>query len=192
MLNPLLPAATLLLLWPATAFPVPGQVSLKDLVSTSDTIVVGTVSRVLKVEGVLVAEVEVERTLKGGLRPRQYFLASPRWGCDIAEAVAGERALLFLVNVPDALYAHLPTGFAAAYGKLDTGTAISRLADSGRGRMPVRSVKGIDYVTVWTDSVEIADGMTAVPGPIPEAWFIISVDMSQMLDAVREGLVPPR
>ena len=152
------------------------SITLKELVDSSDLIVVASETKVedgpadLKLgEGVgspiKVATARVVEVWKGKAGPEIRYIASPTWICDISEAKVGERVVLFLrksKSLPFLLIEH-----------------------SGRGRMPIRDVNGKPHATIWVGDVRLPTGVTTIPGPEPENGFIRSVHVSDLRGAVR-------
>src|SRR6266446_4996845 len=111
---------------------------MKSCWKMSNEIVLARVVEVNTVKGVKIARVKVLETYKGKGVNELLFLAQPTWTCDIAEAVKGETALLFLTTY---------VGGRDIFGRLPTrkeleGAGIRQpmflIPDSGRGRMPLR------------------------------------------------------
>src|SRR5215472_4655258 len=137
-----------------------GSVEFSTLVREADVIVLGTVVDVTTVKGVKVARVKVLETYKGRKVDELFFLAQPTWVCDISEAVKGETALLFLSS-----YTNPRSGMERMFLSplpsrkelegTDVGKAMFLIIDSGRGRMPLRTVKGQQYATLWVGDVRL-------------------------------------
>jgi hypothetical protein len=148
-----------------------GTVTLKELVETSDLIVVATEMKVedgpadFKIEEEIIPspKVAIARVLdvwKGKAGPEVRYLASPAFPCDISDAKVGERVVLFLTKPKE-----LP--FWA-------------IADWGRGRMPIRVVEGKSYATIHTGDVQLLKGVLTIPGPEPKYDFIRSVELGRL------------
>jgi hypothetical protein len=136
-------------------FPIPtraevSEVSLKDLIAKSETIVVAKVSKLedgpadLKpVEAdyppVKVATAEVIETWKGAKVGEVRYVGSPTLYCDISKARVGERVVLFLEK--------------------QQGSTIMMIAHVGRGRMPLQEVEGESYAAVPPE-VQLPKGIT--------------------------------
>jgi hypothetical protein len=57
---------------------------------------------------------------------------------------------------------------------------------SGRGRMPLRIVDGIEYATLWTADVSLPATLVSIDGPEKEySSFIRSARLSDVLAAVK-------
>ena len=165
-----------LMSFPAMVSAKVGKMDLKELVARSDLIVVAKVSKVEdgpadakpedeRFSAVRVATAEVIETWKGAPPREVRFLASPTWVCDISEAEKGEQVVLFLTRRKE--------------------EPSLRISHSGRGRMPLRMVKGKTYATLW-DDVRLPEGTATVPGPEPEYSFIRSVELSKLKELVRK------
>jgi hypothetical protein len=148
-----------------------GTVTLKELVDRSDLIVLATETKVehgptdFKIEGEVipspqVATARVLEVWKGNADPEVRYLASPTWPCDISQAKVGERVVLFLMKPPD--------------------WPFWAIADSGRGRMPIRDVAGKAYATIYTGDVLLPKGITTIPGAKPKYEFIRSVELNRL------------
>jgi hypothetical protein len=164
-----------LVLIPAPVRARVASVTLRELVDRSDLIVVATVTKVedgpadllrtLRLEdprlpGVKVATAQVVEAWKG-IAPREVrYVASPTWVCDISGASVGERVVLFL-------------------GKSDDSPFLW-IAHTGRGRMPLRDVKGTPHATLWVDDVRLPPGVATIPGARPEYSFIRSVELRRL------------
>ena len=139
-----------------------GRVKLADLARGADCIVLARVEGVLSFDGLPVARAVPERTLKGdpGAGPF-YFVAGKTWRCDVSAAVRGETVLLFLQRSPsgriDRRLLRLPTANVPR-------TPLFRLADAGRGRMPVAGEGAEQRVTVPFD-VELPAAVGAMRDP---------------------------
>lgn len=97
----------------------------------AERIVLGKVSSIETVEGIRVATLEVERTLKGVPAQRIKFVACPAWTCDTSHAALGERGLYLLS----------PLHFTGKFGSFPDFTNLAatpepplELYNSGRGR----------------------------------------------------------
>jgi len=119
------------------------EVTLKELESMSDRIVVAIVTKIEDVPGhpqreddrmppPKVATARVVETLKGKPVDEVRFGASPTWFCDISSAKKGERVVLFLITQEE---------------------APALIARFGRGRLPMRDVKGKAYAALPSDVI---------------------------------------
>ncbi|MDG3008422.1 hypothetical protein [Paludisphaera mucosa] len=155
------------------------ETSLKELATRSDLIVLAKVSKVedgpadIKTEDdrvfprVKVATARVVETWKGTPGPEVRYVASSLWTCDISDAEEGEQVVLFLETRKD--------------------SPIMTIAHSGRGRMPLREVKGKNHATIWSDDVQLPKGTVTIPGPEPKYSFVRSIELSILKALVRES-----
>lgn len=140
---------------------------VRDVAARSELIVLARVDSLVSSEGEpTVAFATVEETWKGPTHEHIQFIASPSWQCDAAEAVKGETVVLFL--------------------REDAGKPY-RIGSNGRGRLPLRDIDGVKYVTIWDDFV-LPLGTPMVPGPEPEFSFKQSVELSRIRSLVQEVL----
>jgi hypothetical protein len=167
-----------LVIFPSSAGARVGSITLKELVDSSDLIVVACETKVedgpadLNLGNAVrtpleIATARIVEVWKGKAESDVRYIASPTWTCDISEAKVGERVVLFLSKSkrpPFMLIAH-----------------------SGRGRMPIRDVNAKPHATVWVGDVELPEGITTIPGPEPKDAFIRSVDVSKLKGAVRRA-----
>lgn len=146
--------------------------SIEELIQSSDAVVIATVTQVSEASpsaaGIRFASAETKRTLKGPLLGTVRFRASKEWVCDISDAQIGETVLLFLVGPTDGNF-----GIALA----------------GRGYMPLRTVHGKKYATLW-DDVRLPRDAPVIPGPNPKYTFIVSVELSYIEALVRNHRAP--
>jgi hypothetical protein len=116
-------------------------VTLKELVSSSDMIVLATVTRVEDAPSGLkhgeglpdrrplrVATARVLEVWKGSPEPEVHYMASRSWVCDVTEANVGERAILFLSRCK--------------------GLPYLVIGHSGRGRMPLHEVGSVMFAVL--------------------------------------------
>lgn len=153
-------AALLALLLPVSA-------GARVIPSTLDRLIGGAeliaLVRVTDVSGDVAHAVVMER-LKG-VSPDSLSLDIRRdFACDITTAEAGETALMFLRPGEQGLYT---------------------INYVGRGRMPVREINGLRYVTIWVIDVRLPEGMPTIPGPYPEYGFVRSVHLEDIRDRIR-------
>lgn len=122
------------LVWapPADARIVPPRVD--ELARKSELIIVAKVQSVSGKPGDddRRAKATVSEVWKGPKATTVEYHASPTWACDIADAEPGETVLLFLTDNEQGCW---------------------RIAWVGRGRMPVKSLKGRDYATPFMDVI---------------------------------------
>src|SRR5262249_53707456 len=133
---------SVLITFPTVVSAKVAEIPLKKLVAQSDLIILAKVSKIedgpaeIKTQDdrvfprVKVATAQVIETWKGTPLREVRFVASPLWTCDISDAEEGERVVLFLES--------------------RKGSPIPTIAHSGRGRMPLREVKGKLYATIWS------------------------------------------
>ncbi|ABF42540.1 hypothetical protein Acid345_3539 [Candidatus Koribacter versatilis Ellin345] len=206
--NTVFRTSLLLLFALVSALPMASSVlptTLKGLTTSAELVVVGKVSRVLKVKGVSIAEFEVSETLKGQRYEKIYYLAQPSWTCDIADAIVGEKSLLFLehyafrppvevVEEPKAGVVSLdrfssefeePRGFREGVMELTGNTPFFEIHWSGRGRMPIRTVNGRELATLWVGDVALPKDIHTFAGPEPKYSFIRSVALAEIVEFVR-------
>jgi len=148
------------------AFATVAAMSLETLVADSGHIVVAKVYAVEDSgKGRRRARADVLDVWKGPNRREVIFNATPTWTCDISGATEGEQVVLFLgVGEPGELV---------------------YIWHSGRGRMPVREVKGKLYADLW-DDVVLPEGTATIDGPRPELTFIRSIELSSLGELVRQ------
>ena len=189
--------------------------TLQELAAHADLIVIGKVTRVIEVKGIQVAQVQVSNTLKGLPHPTIYYLAEPTWVCDITGATVAEETLLFFNEYefdpqPASMAFVRPAGKAGTYTIQNGPTPVGsfkeplgfrerinalvgsahfwHLSWSGRGRMPIRSVQGMQYVTLWTADVRLPATIPTIGGPERKySAFIQSAPLSPVLDFVRRS-----
>jgi len=177
-----------------------------ELVKHSDFIVIGKVQSVTRVETVKVAKIEVSRILKGSPVSELYFLAQDTWMCDISGAEVDETALFFLSKyqfdpdpkprpTPDANgFVQLSTDFEEPLGfreKLETmtnGAPFLQVEHAGRGKMLLREVEDVEYITVWSKDVILPHDIKTIAGPEPKYDFIRSALLDQVLSYIEETL----
>ena len=75
------------------------------------------------------------------------------------DAVVGETALLFLYKGDDGTYG---------------------IKQAGRGRMPLRKLRGKTYATLWSDDIVLPAYAPVVPGPDARYKFIVSVELGYL------------
>lgn len=189
--------------------------TLRNLAASADLIVVGRVTNIIAVQGVPVAEVEVAETLKGRPHKRIYYLAQSTWTCDITSAKVGETTLFFFkryrFDPHPSTMAYVsaerpgvywirngtitgfdykePPGFREEITKVVGSSAFMTVHWAGRGQMPIREVRGIKYVMIWTGDVALPPGVETIAGPEPQySGFIRSVQLSTMVELIRSQL----
>ena len=87
------------------------------------------------------------------------------WTCDISDAKKGEEVVLFLTRTK--------------------GGPGLEICHSGRGRMPLREVRGKTDATLWVFDVRLPEGTATIPGLEPEYSFIRSVELAKLKELVR-------
>lgn len=141
---------------PAIARAEVRAVAIEEIAAWSERIVI---ARVTKIEDapadferddagmppLKVATAEVLETWKGKPTREVRYIASPDWMCDTSHAEKGERVLLFLD------YAHWRKD-----------RSFLRIAHSGRGRLPLREVKGTWYAALQ-DEIILPRGTPTIP-----------------------------
>ena len=104
---------------------------LLNMIASSDCIVLGKVVAISRSRDAQIAEVEVERVLKGDRTiKRLYFWATPTWACDISYAEQNESGLYLLVRVKAFLANEMPKSPLYSI----TSSGYGRFVDKGRGR----------------------------------------------------------
>jgi hypothetical protein len=158
------------------------SIKLSELIRGSDYIVLARVDRVLTIDGLKVAKAVSRQALKGPPNGKAfYFIADRTWTCDISAAETGETALLFLVRARSDRIERRMIRMPTAHVTLKP---LFHIADSGRGRMPLRTVNGQTYVTLWTDDVELPARITTIAGP-ERYTFIRSALLSDICDMIQ-------
>lgn len=172
---------------PASAKVAP--TSLAELAKRAAVILVGQVAAVHELGGSRVAEVELLRVVKGYVETSRVFVfAQPTWTCDIADARKGETALFFLADGREMKQSRQ---FWRELDRARGSAPFFMIEWSGRGRMPVRMVDGIEFVTLWTADVWLPTEVSTVDGPEPEyAGFIRSARLDDVVTAVQASLQP--
>lgn len=145
------------------------EVSLEELVNASEMILVGTVVEVRDVEGVRVARVRVEQTVKGPTYEEIWYLAQSTWLCDITGGELNERAILLLNRYefdpePNRIGDNNsvvigefpePMSFRASVEQVTGGEPFWAVSWSGRGQMTIRRSWGREHALVWTAEVRL-------------------------------------
>jgi hypothetical protein len=164
-----------------------GSVEFSTLVRQADVIVLGTVVDVTTVKGVKVARVKVLETYKGRKVNELFFLAQPTWTCDISDAVKGETALLLLSSYTDPRSGMEKMFLSPLPSRKDfegAGNAMFLIIDSGRGRMPLRTVNGQQYATLWVGDVRLPASVQTGRNPNQKYSFIRSVRLTDLVGLV--------
>jgi hypothetical protein len=192
--------------------PKVASTTLRELRNNSDLIVVGKATTVTSVKGVRVAQVQVTATIKGRSPSTIYYLAQPTWICDTTGATVGEETLFFFTRYSfdphPASMAHVkptgdpgtytiedgvsplgafkePTGFRQQISALVGDSYFWQVSWAGRGRMPIRTLNGTKYATLWIGDVRLPNGIPTVSGPEPEYSFIRSAPLAVIIAFVK-------
>ena len=166
MRTPLL-IAFVTLLTVTQSFAKVASIQFSNLVANCELIVVAKVESVSSpLIGKRYAKARVTEVWKGTNTTTVEFLASPTWTCDISEAKKGETVLLFLT-------------------KSDKSRSYA-IAHSGRGRLPLRTISGKSYATIWPDVI-LPKQTPTIDGPEPEFDFIRSVDVTLLRELVKKA-----
>jgi hypothetical protein len=62
--------------------------------------------------------------------------------------------------------------------------AMFLMTNSGRGRMPLRTVGGQQCATVWVGDVRLPSSVLTIGGPDPKYSFIRSVRLTDLVELV--------
>jgi hypothetical protein len=167
-----------------------GPIDFASLVRGSDLIVLGEVLDITTIKGVKFARINVLETYKGTKVHELFVLAQPTWVCDISDANKDERALFFLYPYTDTREGLDKLSSFRSVSRKDLeqaglGTSIFSIADAGRGRMPLRTIKGQEYATIWVWDVLLPANVHTVPGPRPQYRFIRSARLIDILELTR-------
>lgn len=151
--------ALVLLIPPSFSVPTLADVaptSLEKLTKISTLAVVADVKGISNIEGAKIAEAEVLMALKGASKPKEiiYFIAQPTSIEDTSHAVTGDTLLLFLE--PEPMEVNLDSTFRSKVREEIGDRPLWRIAWSGRGRLLVTRVNGIDYIESSVDQ-QLAD-----------------------------------
>jgi hypothetical protein len=173
------------------------RASLTDLVKNSDQIVIGTVVAVEHIEGVKVATLEVDTTLKGVELGHLYFLAVPTWACDVSDAQLGEHILLFLVQHtfgPRPEFAFLePPGLRtdAFREELISRSGVDRFFEiswAGRGRRQLIILDGTEYVQVG--AIHLPEHVATISLPLPGNDSVVRlVQLNDFVAAINDEIM---
>lgn len=183
-----------------------GSVGIKDLIRHSEYIMIGRCQSITEIEGVKVAKVEVIKTIKGKETNELYYLAESQWTCDISGAVIGETALYFFdvyqynpnpkarEVLPEGQLRirgnfQEPLGFKQIVELLSDQIPFLQIAYAGRGKMPVSTVDGLDYVTLYVEDVILPKNIKTIPGTEKQySDFIRSVQLREILLLIEQQL----
>lgn len=171
---------TLLILLSPSALAKERPSPIGSLIRFADLIVIGTSSAVDK-DGV--AEIRVERTLKGLPPEHLFFYARPTWICDTTVAKEGERSLFLFMPQR---FAKLPSGISSDVRQvqLSGGGKIDLLKDGARiaapvllpPDLPVVVDPGSDPFTVLASSeavIALVEGCIADSNTCPEGGITL-------------------
>ncbi|MSR63563.1 MAG: hypothetical protein EXS08_14090 [Planctomycetes bacterium] len=176
--------------------PKVADIPLADLALYADAILIGKVNRVLRLSSAdvqsqapdrlrrtpqtqqwAVAEVDVEQVIRGDARKTKvWFLAQGTWTCDVSKAIPGERALLFLTQTDPLKDAGEKVHELVQ--ELTGGQPVLQDAWAGRGRLPIRVERGVEYVTEWEDVIP-PDDLTRGPAlheAYPNIYWMARLD----------------
>lgn len=184
-------------------------VAFEELANGSERIVIGKVESVAAIEDVRIAKVAVTRTLKGTPVKEIYYLAEPTWTCDITSAEVGETALFFFdkykfsdspkprVILPEGQMLlksgyEEPLGFKPQVEALVEGNSFWMVADAGRGRMPLRNINGVDYITLWTEDVILPKRIKTLDGQETRYDFIRSAAFDDIISLTEKTIAGKR
>lgn len=151
---------------------------MKDMLDYSSFVGVVSVVSVRKLATYSVAEGTVIELIKGSKRRNISFMCSPTWKCDVSNAKAGERILVFLSHVSKSdLQAHNPEikGIPAE--------GIDLIGHSGSGRIVLHRTKSNGWDMPVTRQPEFLDSgrvlwpltltkTSAVPRQIVESYLL--------------------
>ena len=180
------------------------QTTLCELTAVADFIVVAKTEGIIEVDGVRIARATVEENLKGDLGTEFYFLAEGTWICDISGAEEGVRDLLFLTRYeyqppqktqvssdeePTIGVFREPSRFKSKVSRATGSPRLLQISWAGRGQMPFRTVEDHQYVTIWTEEIQLPTAVETIDGPEAEyAEFIRSAPLDHILFLIRRYL----
>ena len=119
---------------------------LQEVVKDADFIgIVEVTSIMMAQKGRRVATAKVVALWKGNVTETVQFLAEPTWECDVSDAKAGERIVLFA-------------------SKGSGNKSVSEIAHSGRGRMPITD-KGEKTVCLCSYDIILPKGSRGPESP---------------------------
>ena len=178
---------------PAAVIPRVADLPLAHVTRFADAIFVGRVEEVFEVaqpdhrpggntgdplpylEAIPIAKVSVQRPLKGVEEGETlHYLATGTWTCDISRAVVGERAL-FMLRESD-WPRHLQPAARSELRRRTASAPVFAVAHSGRGRMPLREVEGIEYAT-YRHNIVLPEDLPTIDGPEERYSLIRSVHL---------------
>ena len=134
------------------AFGKVAPTSFDRLIAKSDVIVVAEVDAVEQdANGYSWATATVKEARKGSPSRTFRFFATGAWTCDISHALKGETVVLFLLSVQNREWVPRTSSFSSTGPPVTRGQHSLVIAHSGRGRMPVSSNNGEEYVRFWGD-----------------------------------------
>ena|SRR5881296_3222004 len=142
------------LFMPVVGRGVVAAMTLHELTTSSDVIVLGIVVDLNPVADDMVATAQVSEAWKGSVGPTIKFHARRTWPCDITHANVGETAILFLTRRDS--------------------TDPMTLANWGRGRLVVKTIDEVPYVGDRYRTLKVMDEMPIKwqfgTSDIPEPW----------------------
>jgi hypothetical protein len=172
-------ASTIFAFNPALASASIKTITFKELVASSEMVVLAVVIKVEeaprdlefkprdeRVPPLRVATAEVIETWKGPAEREIRFFASPLWQCDVSDAETGQRMVLCL--------------------RSGAKSGVMTISHGGRGGMPLRDIGKKRYATIDNFTVELPAGTPTIPGPDPRFSFIRSVELSKIKELVHE------
>ena len=136
-----------------------GIIPLSDLSRGSDLILIAKITNVETSQGIKIASIKLLHTIKGEPPPSLGIVAQSTWTCDTSDAYPGEKTLLFLDRVPN--------NVVRLRGNRDVpdirvaGAPLYYIAHSGRGRMLIEKINGIEYAGVQEDGIRLPSGLRA-------------------------------
>lgn len=125
---------------------------LQALTKQSSLVLIGTVGAI-KQDGFRIAEIRVERTLKGRAPSTVEVISEPTWACDISKASPGERLLVFL----NAVKPGKPLGSLIGR-KVTFNRPVYAFGHAGRGRIQLLSSGARSFISFkplsWMERTE--------------------------------------
>lgn len=151
------------------------EITLTKMIKISDYIILGKVRNIVTIGKTRYAVIDVVRTLRAKSRVGRllYRLYDGFFACDITTAIKGETALFFVKDSDNS--DQKPPG---------DGKRIVSDIWSGRGRMPVSTVKGREFVALWTATVILPKCIenTSIPDQVTRFSSKKSVPLDEMLE----------
>ena len=155
-----------LLLMPNVCFTKLMDFPLDELYSQSQYIVIGRVISVSRPESPTKSGfIDIQKSIKGNLPSRLLRInIDKEWGCDTSSLIMGENLLLFAAHSPK--------------------RNCLRISNSGRGRMPISTHKGINYVTIYPE-VKLPSKVRIIPGLDKRYPFIRRANLKDLLSHLK-------